>query len=185
MRTCRGCSLSKDSTSVFWRRRPVCRAFNTDIWSSCTRPWQRCNWASPGGGRQQHHRSWCWLRCSAEQAWGFDDHGGVRKREVCVPSLSMLINSWVKCRMFELVVGQYLLMWVVIYLLKTRVKILCECLHVSFWWSLLYFYRNIGPELDMIHLSLFGHRFMSIAEQMGRTLQRTAISTNIKVQCVN
>ena len=33
----------------------------------------------------------------------------------------------------------------------------------------------------MIHLSLFGHRFMSIAEQMGRTLQRTAISTNIKV----
>ena len=34
----------------------------------------------------------------------------------------------------------------------------------------------------MIHLSLFGHRFMSIAEQMGRTLQRTAISTNIKVK---
>jgi len=33
---------------------------------------------------------------------------------------------------------------------------------------------------DPIALSVFGHRFMSIAEQMGRTLQRTAISTNIK-----
>jgi 5-oxoprolinase (ATP-hydrolysing) len=28
--------------------------------------------------------------------------------------------------------------------------------------------------------SIFAHRFMSIAEQMGRTLQRTAVSTNIK-----
>lgn len=41
------------------------------------------------------------------------------------------------------------------------------------------------PELstkivDPIQLSVFGHRFMSIAEQMGRTLQQTAISTNIK-----
>lgn len=26
----------------------------------------------------------------------------------------------------------------------------------------------IGPELDMIQLSIFSHRFMSIAEQMGR-----------------
>jgi 5-oxoprolinase (ATP-hydrolysing) len=33
---------------------------------------------------------------------------------------------------------------------------------------------------DPIQLAIFGHRFMSIAEQMGRTLQRTAISTNIK-----
>ena len=33
---------------------------------------------------------------------------------------------------------------------------------------------------DVVLLSLFAHRFMSIAEQMGRTLQRTAISTNIK-----
>ncbi|KAJ3135367.1 hypothetical protein HK100_002858 [Physocladia obscura] len=33
---------------------------------------------------------------------------------------------------------------------------------------------------DPIMLSVFGHRFMSIAEQMGRTLQKTAISTNIK-----
>ncbi|KAJ3071522.1 hypothetical protein HDU98_005187 [Podochytrium sp. JEL0797] len=33
---------------------------------------------------------------------------------------------------------------------------------------------------DPILLSVFGHRFMSIAEQMGRTLQKTAISTNIK-----
>ena len=33
---------------------------------------------------------------------------------------------------------------------------------------------------DPIMLSVFGHRFMSIAEQMGRTLQKTSISTNIK-----
>lgn len=36
--------------------------------------------------------------------------------------------------------------------------------------------RLVNP----IQLSVFSHRFMSIAEQMGRTLQRTAISTNIK-----
>lgn len=40
--------------------------------------------------------------------------------------------------------------------------------------------KEIGPELDSIQLSIFGHRFMSIAEQMGRILQRTSISTNIK-----
>ncbi|KAI5964814.1 uncharacterized protein KGF55_001884 [Candida pseudojiufengensis] len=34
--------------------------------------------------------------------------------------------------------------------------------------------------VDPVQLSVFGHRFMSIAEQMGRTLQQTAISTNIK-----
>lgn len=34
--------------------------------------------------------------------------------------------------------------------------------------------------VDPIQLSVFGHRFMSIAEQMGRTLQQTSISTNIK-----
>ncbi|XP_043192342.1 5-oxoprolinase-like [Amphibalanus amphitrite] len=39
---------------------------------------------------------------------------------------------------------------------------------------------KIGPELDSIQLSIFGHRFMSLAEQMGRILQRTSISTNIK-----
>ncbi|CAI5977428.1 unnamed protein product [Closterium sp. NIES-64] len=33
---------------------------------------------------------------------------------------------------------------------------------------------------DVVRLSIFGNRFMGIAEQMGRTLQRTAISTNIK-----
>ncbi|EPY76320.1 5-oxoprolinase [Camelus ferus] len=38
----------------------------------------------------------------------------------------------------------------------------------------------VGAQLDPIHLSVFSHRFMSIAEQMGRILQRTAISTNIK-----
>jgi 5-oxoprolinase (ATP-hydrolysing) len=34
--------------------------------------------------------------------------------------------------------------------------------------------------LDSIELSIFGHRFMSIAEQMGLTLQKTSVSTNIK-----
>ncbi|CAO2839915.1 unnamed protein product [Amaranthus hypochondriacus] len=33
---------------------------------------------------------------------------------------------------------------------------------------------------DVVQLSIFNHRFMGIAEQMGRTLQRTSISTNIK-----
>jgi 5-oxoprolinase (ATP-hydrolysing) len=40
--------------------------------------------------------------------------------------------------------------------------------------------RKLGIELDAVQLSLFGSRFMSIAEQMGRVLQRTAVSTNIK-----
>lgn len=39
---------------------------------------------------------------------------------------------------------------------------------------------KISTELDLVQLSIFSHRFMSIAEQMGRTLQRTSISTNIK-----
>jgi len=39
---------------------------------------------------------------------------------------------------------------------------------------------KIGTEMNSIQLSIFSHRFMSIAEQMGRILQRTAISTNIK-----
>lgn len=34
--------------------------------------------------------------------------------------------------------------------------------------------------IDPVKLSIFAHRFMSIAEQMGYTLQRTAISTSIK-----
>ena len=34
--------------------------------------------------------------------------------------------------------------------------------------------------LDPVRLSIFSHLFMSIAEQMGRTLEKTAISTNIK-----
>ncbi|KAK0647253.1 Uncharacterized protein DIS24_g7955 [Lasiodiplodia hormozganensis] len=34
--------------------------------------------------------------------------------------------------------------------------------------------------IDPIRLSIFGHRFMSIAEQMGRTFQKTSVSTNIK-----
>ncbi|RKO87012.1 5-oxoprolinase-like protein, partial [Blyttiomyces helicus] len=40
--------------------------------------------------------------------------------------------------------------------------------------------RAVGVELDPVQLSVFAHRFMSIAEQMGRTLQKTSISTNIK-----
>ncbi|XP_029678824.1 5-oxoprolinase isoform X1 [Formica exsecta] len=39
---------------------------------------------------------------------------------------------------------------------------------------------TITTDLDTIQLSIFSHRFMSIAEQMGRVLQRTSISTNIK-----
>jgi 5-oxoprolinase (ATP-hydrolysing) len=37
-----------------------------------------------------------------------------------------------------------------------------------------------SSDIDPIRLSIFGHRFMSIAEQMGRTLQKTSVSTNIK-----
>lgn len=36
------------------------------------------------------------------------------------------------------------------------------------------------PEADPIQLSLYAHRFMSIAEQMGKTLRQTAVSVNIK-----
>ncbi len=43
------------------------------------------------------------------------------------------------------------------------------------------FTSRIGTAVDAIQLSIFSHRFMSIAEQMGRMLQRTSISTNIKV----
>lgn len=40
--------------------------------------------------------------------------------------------------------------------------------------------KSIDDKLDAVQLSIFSHRFMSIAEQMGRILQRTSISTNIK-----
>jgi hypothetical protein len=40
---------------------------------------------------------------------------------------------------------------------------------------------KVSTDLNPIHLSIFANRFMSIAEQMGSTLRRTAISTNIKV----
>jgi 5-oxoprolinase (ATP-hydrolysing) len=40
--------------------------------------------------------------------------------------------------------------------------------------------KEYSETVDPILLSIFAHRFMSIAEQMGRTLQRTSISTNIK-----
>eukprot|EP01134_Creolimax_fragrantissima_P002593 CFRG2593T1 len=40
--------------------------------------------------------------------------------------------------------------------------------------------KDDGTKVDPIMLGVFSHRFMSIAEQMGRVLQRTSISTNIK-----
>lgn len=38
----------------------------------------------------------------------------------------------------------------------------------------------VSDNIDPIQLSVFAHRFMAIAEQMGNTLQRTSISTSIK-----
>lgn len=40
--------------------------------------------------------------------------------------------------------------------------------------------RHVSTECDPIQLGIFSHRFMGIAEQMGRTLQRTSVSVNIK-----
>ncbi|XP_013144758.1 PREDICTED: 5-oxoprolinase [Papilio polytes] len=40
--------------------------------------------------------------------------------------------------------------------------------------------KKVTEELDSVQLTIFSHRFMSIAEQMGRVLQRTSISVNIK-----
>lgn len=40
--------------------------------------------------------------------------------------------------------------------------------------------KKVTTAYDEIYLSIFSHRFMGIAEQMGRTLQRTSISVNIK-----
>lgn len=44
----------------------------------------------------------------------------------------------------------------------------------------LYDNKEVEIVKDPIMLSIFGQRFMSIAEQMGRLLQRTAVSLNIK-----
>ena len=41
-------------------------------------------------------------------------------------------------------------------------------------------YKKLGTQVDPVQLSIFSNLFMSIAEQMGRMLQKTAISTNIK-----
>lgn len=41
-------------------------------------------------------------------------------------------------------------------------------------------FNKLSTKLDPVQLSIFNHRFMSIAEQMGFSLQRTSISTNIK-----
>ena len=41
--------------------------------------------------------------------------------------------------------------------------------------------KKLGTEtVDPITLSVFAHRFMAIAEQMGRALQKTSVSTNVK-----
>ncbi|KAG6035069.1 hypothetical protein E4U41_006262 [Claviceps citrina] len=40
--------------------------------------------------------------------------------------------------------------------------------------------EKTNREVDPIMLSIFGHRFMAIAEQMGRALQKTSVSTNVK-----
>ncbi len=40
--------------------------------------------------------------------------------------------------------------------------------------------QEVNTSIDPIQLSIFSNLFMSIAEQMGRMLQKTAISTNIK-----
>ncbi|KAI1761334.1 Hydantoinase B/oxoprolinase-domain-containing protein [Hypoxylon sp. FL1150] len=40
--------------------------------------------------------------------------------------------------------------------------------------------NTLTLSVDPVQLSIFGHRFMSIAEKMGQTLQKTAVSTNIK-----
>lgn len=40
--------------------------------------------------------------------------------------------------------------------------------------------ESLGDSVNSVHLSIFSHRFMSIAEQMGSVLQRSSISTNIK-----
>ncbi|RHY96995.1 hypothetical protein DYB35_006008 [Aphanomyces astaci] len=44
--------------------------------------------------------------------------------------------------------------------------------------------QDVAPVvvMDPIQLSVFSHRFMGIAEQMGRTLARTSVSVNIKMQ---
>lgn len=39
---------------------------------------------------------------------------------------------------------------------------------------------STSTECDPIQLAIFSHRFMGIAEQMGRVLQRTSVSVNIK-----
>lgn len=36
-------------------------------------------------------------------------------------------------------------------------------------------HERVGTELDPVYLSIFAHRFMGIAEQMGRTLQVAVI----------
>jgi len=41
-------------------------------------------------------------------------------------------------------------------------------------------FATLNDRVDPIQLALFSHRFMGIAEQMGRTLQRTSNSVNIK-----
>ncbi len=39
---------------------------------------------------------------------------------------------------------------------------------------------KVLEKADPVQLGIFAHRFMGIAEQMGKTLQRTSVSVNIK-----
>ena len=43
---------------------------------------------------------------------------------------------------------------------------------------------RIGPELDSIQLSIFGHRFMSLAEQMGRWVGGPRNMPRVGIVCV-
>ncbi|KAH7311329.1 Hydantoinase B/oxoprolinase-domain-containing protein [Stachybotrys elegans] len=41
--------------------------------------------------------------------------------------------------------------------------------------------KSVGTDaVDPVQLSVFGHRFMTVAEQMGHTMEKTSISVNIK-----
>ena len=44
-------------------------------------------------------------------------------------------------------------------------------------------FRGFSSDLDPVSLEVFNNIFMSISEQMGNVLKRTAISTNIKERC--
>lgn len=61
-------------------------------------------------------------------------------------------------------------------------SVMCMCSKQRLYSRRFCFSTNtaLSTECDLVQLSVFAHRFMSIAEQMGFTLRRTAISVNIK-----